>query len=289
LTVAVCLALLPLNLYFLPAAYCHLRSFDTRCLLSGWHRREHEAVERPAVRLINAQAGADARVLMAGTAQCPGLRGRPYYAHWYGYLFHDRFARATDCEGLWQLLRGEGITHAVVVAGWQAPNQWALDDVLARYGVPVLALPSLTVYRLDPNGAAPGPGRGSPSPVHVVWGKQFGPLETAKGDPNWQAWRWCRERGGEFVLVNTSDKPVPVSLRMILCPCGPTPKRVSLSGAAEASWELTNSGATVSEVVTVPPGRHSYFLTSTGEPGRFPGAEYWFRVERFSAEPARHL
>ena len=154
LTLGAGVALVLLNVLFLPTAGWILGSFDTQALFSKEKRTrliEETVPSRRLVEAVNALAGTKGKVLMTGASFGTGLQGKCRFVSWYDPGFQGRFTSAVEPEAMWRLLRDEGITHATVETNMPPPNQAAFNAVLAEHAHAVLTVQSATLYAFEAN------------------------------------------------------------------------------------------------------------------------------------------
>lgn len=120
ITYAAGLAVIGVNVFFMPSAAWVLRTFDCQAV---WSERQRAQVvdafvpQRRLVETANGIAGADARVMFIGAPYATGLWGKAYYLNWYDMPFLQPILDAREPEDAMRVLRNVGITHAMVSAG----------------------------------------------------------------------------------------------------------------------------------------------------------------------------
>jgi hypothetical protein len=160
LTMVAGLALVALNLWFLPSGVAGLGTFDTQVLFSRGQRTafiDRTAPIRRLIDVVNAAAGREANVLFVGHPFAAGIQGQCRMVFHYNYRFDARFEAITEPEAMFDLLRQEGVTHAIYSPGFPLANEAALKTVLAQHAKPLLLVNGVTLYKLDVPPAPPAP------------------------------------------------------------------------------------------------------------------------------------
>jgi 4-amino-4-deoxy-L-arabinose transferase-like glycosyltransferase len=149
-------ALIGVNVLFMPSAAWVLRTFDCQAV---WSERQRVQVvdafvpQRRLVEAVNGIAGADARVMFIGASYATGLWGKAYYLNWYDMLFLQQILDAKEPEDAVRVLSNVGITHAMVSPGSELPNSTVLGPVFATHMKLVAKLNGACLYSFQRTGS----------------------------------------------------------------------------------------------------------------------------------------
>lgn len=143
-------ALIGLNLLFLPAGAFNWNGFRLDGVVSPTARRDLVAAYAPQRMLnevVNAEAGASARVAYLGFPAGAGLDGTATYASWYDPEFYAAVYGASTSREVLDAFAGRGIGY--VITDGYAPPAPVVSDALQEHGTEIAAVNGAVLYRLD--------------------------------------------------------------------------------------------------------------------------------------------
>lgn len=153
--IVVALAVVPLNLYFMPADVYGWAGFR----LDGvWSRgARHALVVQQAPwwvlnGIVNKDAGRSARVAYLGRMAGAGLEGTPVYAVGWNPDFYSAITTAKTSAEVMTALRAEDVGYAITdpFAGPDTPGDLpVVKEALASHATVIATLSGATLYRLD--------------------------------------------------------------------------------------------------------------------------------------------
>jgi 4-amino-4-deoxy-L-arabinose transferase-like glycosyltransferase len=145
--IALGLAVVGLNLYFLPAGAFNWTGFRLGGVFSPAARRSLQVAYAPQRLLndvVNAEAGKSARVAYFGAPYGAGLRGTPIYANTYDPQLFFGFAHAKTRSDVMALFAAERVGY--VIYGDNAPLVWG---VLKLHATEVASVNGAVLFKLD--------------------------------------------------------------------------------------------------------------------------------------------
>jgi 4-amino-4-deoxy-L-arabinose transferase-like glycosyltransferase len=156
--VVVALAVVPLNLYFMPAGVYGWAGFRLDGLWSRSAR--HALVDQLAPwwvlnGIVNEQAGRSARVAYLGRMAGAGLEGTPVYAVGWNPSFYAAVTAAKTSDQVMAALRAENVGYAITdpLAGPGTPGDLpVVRAALADHATVIATVGGATLYRLASDG-----------------------------------------------------------------------------------------------------------------------------------------